>query len=452
MGTGYTDTWLTPTEGTGKYTTYLRKVVCGATGTFSTGGYVYINGSPTPTDSAPLEWYIAFMTAYDQTSDGYADIEITTKDSFAAQLGFTNFEALKENAVNSVNGTLIQGGYINTKLIKADALVAIDGLIDKLRTNLLTADSIKANMLSVAGFTFQDNKIYGGSSFGVGAGVQITSIESEKSFKAYKDASNYISMFYNSASNWGIIGKVNGADLLKLGPESFISGWKMKTTGFEGGDFKYPTTSGSAPDVSVSGGQGSKLFPDGGIMLIPTGTGILAPSSGLMQAGLIKAEGSNAYIMGLEIIAHNNSGYGSLASVTALKLSAKNDYSTPSKRPLALEIEAGDVNIENGDLTLNGRFAGRLKFIALSGTSATIENDFTTGIISSVDNSNMGVYIRLGKAGSIVEILNYTTTTVRLLRNDTGGLSTVLRGQKTAKMYCNGETWLPVMVVDIYNT
>ncbi|MBS5626937.1 MAG: hypothetical protein KHW86_17155 [Porphyromonadaceae bacterium] len=30
MGTGYTDTWLTPTEGTGKYTTYLRKVVCGA--------------------------------------------------------------------------------------------------------------------------------------------------------------------------------------------------------------------------------------------------------------------------------------------------------------------------------------------------------------------------------------------------------------------------------------
>ena len=451
MGTGYTDTWLTPTEGTGKYTTYLRKVVCGATGTFSAGGHVYINGGPAPTESAQLEWYIAFMTCFDQTSDGYADIEIVTKDSFAVQMGYTSFQNMIDQTV-AKGGKLVVDGLLNAKLIDVEALAADTAFVNKLLANDALIGNIKANMLSVAGFTFQDHYIFGGKDFGLGPGVKITSIEGDLSFKAYKDASNYISMFYNSASDWGIIGKVDGADLLKLGPESIISGWKMKTTGFEGGDFKYPTISGSAPNYSVSGGQGSKLFPDGGIMLIPTGTGILTPSSGLMQAGLIKAEGSNAYIMGLEIIAHNNSGYGSLASVTALKLSAKNDYSTPSKRPVAIEVEAGDVNIGNGDLTLNGRFAGRLKFITLSGTSATIENDFTTGIISSVANSNMGVYIRLGKAGSIVEILNYTTTAVRLLRNDTGGLATVLRGQKTAKMYCNGETWLPVMVVDTYNT
>ena len=456
-GTGYKQEFLTPMVGTGKYETYIFKETCGNTGTFSTINYLYLTGpvkpgsDPLDPDNAPLEWFVDYATVYDQTSDGYADIEIVTKDSFAVQMGYTSFQNMIDQTV-AKGGKLVVNGLLNAKLIDVDTLLVTQAFADKLWSNIIKANKVEANMLSVAGFTFQDHYIFGGKDFGLGPGVKITSIEGDLSFKAYKDDSNYISMFYNSASNWGIIGKVDGADLLKLGPESIISGWKMKTTGFEGGDFKYPTISGSAPNYSVSGGQGSKLFPDGGIMLIPTGTGILTPSSGLMQAGLIKAEGSNAYIMGLEIIAHNNSGYGSLASVTALKLSAKNDYSTPSKRPVALEVEAGDVNIGNGDLTLNGRFAGRLKFITLSGTSATIENDFTTGIISSVANSNMGVYIRLGKAGSIVEILNYTTTAVRLLRNDTGGLATVLRGQKTAKMYCNGETWLPVMVVDTYNT
>lgn len=218
-GTGYKQEFLTPMVGTGKYETYIFKETCGSKGTFGTINHLFLSG-PVTTEAAPCEWFVDYATVFDQTSDGYADIEITTKDSFAAQLGFTNFEALKENAVNSVNGTLIQRGYINTKLIKADALVAIDGLIDKLRTNLLTADSIKANMLSVAGFTFQDNKIYGGSSFGVGAGVQITSIEAEKSFKAYKDANNYISMFYNSANDWGLKGVVGGNTVFQLGNPS----------------------------------------------------------------------------------------------------------------------------------------------------------------------------------------------------------------------------------------
>ena len=230
MGTGYTDTWLTSTNGTGKYTTYLRKTVCGATGTFYAGGHVYITGNPTPSESEPLEWYIASMTCFDQTADGYSDIEITTKDSFAAQLGFTNFEALEKNAVNSENGTLIQGGYINTNLIKADALIAIDGFIDKLKTNILAADSIKANMLSVAGFNFADYKIYGGAAYGSGPGIQITSETAERSFKAYKDTNNYIGMYYNSATDWGIKGVVGGATYLQLGNINKIGGFEIGST------------------------------------------------------------------------------------------------------------------------------------------------------------------------------------------------------------------------------
>ena len=238
MGTGYTDTWLTSTNGTGKYTTYLHKTVCGATGTFYAGGNVYITGNPTPSESEPLEWYIASMTCFDQTADGYSDIEITTKDSFAAQLGFTNFEALEKNAVNSENGTLIQGGYINTNLIKADALIAIDGFIDKLKTNILAADSIKANMLSVAGFNFADYKIYGGAAYGSGPGIQITSETAERSFKAYKDTNNYIGMYYNSATDWGIKGVVGGATYLQLGNINKIGGFEIGSTYIQNGGLK----------------------------------------------------------------------------------------------------------------------------------------------------------------------------------------------------------------------
>ncbi|WP_303181893.1 hypothetical protein [uncultured Butyricimonas sp.] len=219
MGTGYTDTWLTPTAGTGKYTTYLRKTVCGTTGTFSSGGHVFITGNPAPSEPVPLEWYIASMTAFDQTADGYADIEIVTKDSFAAQLGFTNFEALKANAVTK--GPLVKAGMINTALLTADALIAVDGFIDKLKTNILTANAIKANMISIPGFTFKENNIIGGSDFGVGGGVKIVSTTAERSFKAYKDASHYVEMFYRNASDWGLKG-VDGNPVFQLGSTNKI--------------------------------------------------------------------------------------------------------------------------------------------------------------------------------------------------------------------------------------
>nr|DAR53870.1 MAG TPA: tail protein [Caudoviricetes sp.] len=215
MGTGYTDTWLTPTEGTGKYTTYLRKVVCGTTGNFSSGGHVYITGSPAPTESAPLEWYIAYMTAFDLTADGYGDIESVTKDDFASQLGFADFDDLVANAITK--GPLIKAGMINTVLLSAESLVAVDGFIDKLSTNILKAGSITANMISVGGFEFQNGQIYGGSDFGVGPGVKITSKDTERSFKAYKDSNNYISMFYNSANDWGLKGVVGGSTVFQLG-------------------------------------------------------------------------------------------------------------------------------------------------------------------------------------------------------------------------------------------
>ena len=332
---------LTSMAGTGKYETYIFKVTCGSTGTFSTINHLMLSG-PVKPSTAPLEWFVDYATVFDQTADGYSDIEITTKDSFAAQLGFTNFEELKLNAVNSSKGTLIQGGYINTNLIKADALIAIDGFIDKLKTNILAADSIKANMLSVAGFNFADYKIYGGAAYGSGSGIQITSKTAERSFKAYKDTDNYIGMYYNSATDWGIKGVVGGATYLQLGDTNKIAGLELSDNGLRSSDFNPKLMTGSC-------------YAKDGFSVYASGSGVLTPSTGGMQAGIITAVGDFiSHITGLEIIAKETSyDYGSSSKVTALRIQAENRYyGTPFDPPLAIEVVSGDV-LFGGKMTVN---------------------------------------------------------------------------------------------------
>lgn len=149
MGTGYTDTWLTPPEGTGKYTTYLRKVVCGTTGTFSSGGHVYITGSPAPTEAKPLEWYIAYMTAFDMTADGYGDIVEIAKTETVAGIN-NNPDSVtvyaKKTDFNSLNQVVNQQGsqlQVNTNSI--DAIVTKNGSG--------TIVSIKPEMVEITGAT-----------------------------------------------------------------------------------------------------------------------------------------------------------------------------------------------------------------------------------------------------------------------------------------------------------
>lgn len=59
--------WLTPQDGTGKFTEYVCKQICGSTGTFSTSGYFYIDGNP-GTTSAPVTWYVAYATVFDMST------------------------------------------------------------------------------------------------------------------------------------------------------------------------------------------------------------------------------------------------------------------------------------------------------------------------------------------------------------------------------------------------
>ena len=80
MGDNYKDEWLTPTDGTGRWEWYARRVICGASGTFSTGGHVYITGGTTPTASSPLVWYLSYCNVIDVTKGNYDGLRTRYSD------------------------------------------------------------------------------------------------------------------------------------------------------------------------------------------------------------------------------------------------------------------------------------------------------------------------------------------------------------------------------------
>ena len=67
MGSGYSCEWLTDRAGTGAFREYLYRYRCGSSGTFSTGGHMYLTGGAAATESAPLVWYVACCQTYDMT-------------------------------------------------------------------------------------------------------------------------------------------------------------------------------------------------------------------------------------------------------------------------------------------------------------------------------------------------------------------------------------------------
>ncbi len=338
-GDNYKQEFFTSMAGTGKYETYIFKETCGSTGTFSSVNWLYLSG-PVKPESDPLEWFVDYVTVFDMTGDGYGDIEYNAKDDLAQQLGYSNFDKMVENA--SKGETIIKGAYINTKLIDVETLVADTALVDK-----LIGRELNFTLGSVGGFKMESTLLYSGAKFGTGgAGIAMQSMTNNYGFNVYKDNNNYVEMFQRS-SEWGLKGVVNGDPVFQLGSTNKICGWSMTGTGFTSEEFTPPTLDDNGNVVSW--GTGSKLLSNGGLMISPAGNGILAPSTGGMQAARIAAVGDNALITGLEIIAHGN---GWLKEITALKLSARNDYSNPSKKPLAIDVESGDINLSNGGINM----------------------------------------------------------------------------------------------------
>lgn len=126
MGTNVKDQWLTKSVGTGRWEWYIRRVICGSTGSFSNGGHVYISNGTAGTTNEPIIWYLGYSEVYDVTKaqyDGlltrYADQAIaakltTTSNAIAYYTNTTGAFGSKASAngalyATSANGTLQWG-------------------------------------------------------------------------------------------------------------------------------------------------------------------------------------------------------------------------------------------------------------------------------------------------------------------------------------------------------
>lgn len=146
---------------------------------------------------------------------------------------------------------------------------------------------------------------------------------------------------------------VNGEFTGKItATEGEIAGLKLSNNGLRSSDFNASSKIGSC-------------YAKNGFSVYASGSGVLAPSTGMLQAGIITATGDNAEIIGLEIIAQNTSSYATLAKITALKLRAI-DYVDDSKKmaPTAALIVEEGVSIFNEDVEVNGKstFNGAVYF------------------------------------------------------------------------------------------
>lgn len=143
---------------------------------------------------------------------------------------------------------------------------------------------------------------------------------------------------------------VNGEFTGKItATEGEIAGLKLSNNGLRSSDFNASSKIGSC-------------YAKNGFSVYASGSGVLAPSTGMLQAGIITATGDNAEIIGLEIIAKNTSSYATLAKITALKLRAI-DYVDDSKKmaPTAALIVEEGVSIFRDAVEIAGKSTFRNK-------------------------------------------------------------------------------------------
>ena len=135
QGSNNTSYWLTDTAGTGKWEWYARVSHCGDSGTFSSGGHVYVSGG-----SSTFTWYLASSTVIDVTEAVQGELSVfgdiilegdpTTTNQTRA-IKFTGFD--KEGITDfsdaaSIYHTTNTGGHAGSVLVISSQNDSGDGI------------------------------------------------------------------------------------------------------------------------------------------------------------------------------------------------------------------------------------------------------------------------------------------------------------------------------------
>lgn len=134
MGTGYKIEWLTSRAGTGRFTEYIYRYTCGASGSFSNGGHMYIEGAAATSDK-PVTWYIASCETYDMLDKNitnfmnFDDSGLVIGDNTKGTLGKNVL--IDSDSVDIRNGNTILASFSASRIdLGKNNVNAIIGLCD----------------------------------------------------------------------------------------------------------------------------------------------------------------------------------------------------------------------------------------------------------------------------------------------------------------------------------
>ena len=128
--------WLTSNKGTGEWSEYIFRLICGSTGTFSTTNFFCLKDGTTPTEASPLVWYVAFATVYDVT--GVDDTP--TKDEI--KTGIT----IAQNVINVFGKAINLTGAVTFSSLANDAQSKINTAVSDSSTALSAANTANSNV------------------------------------------------------------------------------------------------------------------------------------------------------------------------------------------------------------------------------------------------------------------------------------------------------------------
>lgn len=114
-GDGSNGYFIGGNEGTGKFKTYYGVYRCGATGSFGTVGFVYVNG-PQPTPENPLIWYLASSTVYDCLDSKVAPDSVVN--------GIAEAKSIASTAVNKAEATALIAQNLQASLDNTNANIS----------------------------------------------------------------------------------------------------------------------------------------------------------------------------------------------------------------------------------------------------------------------------------------------------------------------------------------
>ena len=363
-------------------------------------------------DNRPLEWFVDYATVMDQTADGYGDIIDTVTTEFNTKID-QKADSVTVTAIRTDLNSL--GQVVSQQGSKIDVNTgSIDMIVTKNGSGMIV--SIKPEMVEITGATVIKNKSGNKIEF-FGTGTDIFNVNNG-AFRVDKDGNGVFKGRIEATSGTfnGTITALNGN----------IGDFEITSFGSNNDAGRWITASNRTMGLS-----GSQLYFD--------------KSDRIVYVGSHPNEASG----GSPILGYFNIGptTPTLKSTEKCALyAAAPKHSSYLIRSYALYAETGDVRI------VDGCFGGKIKNINLYGTSAEMNCDFIIGIIALIASDNMALYIRPGFLGQIIELLNYTTRRARILRNDNNGLATMLRADKTTRLYYNGDTWLPITTGNLYET